>query len=144
MNGSVKMKGQLEQGRRVGKWALFKKNGEIAGTYLPVYGEDNPVFMKSEAFTKQATDEEYDKPEYKFKNKKSRYFTARVNEYKGVIFASNPLYPLLGYMPLAVEYYLQERQGYELIYACHRKQFLENHNQVSSGGLYSTGSKFGR
>lgn len=140
INGHLKMKGNLSQGRRVGEWTLFKKNGEIAGTYLPVYGENNPVFMKSDEFVKQARDEDYDKPEYKFKNKKSRYFTPRVNEYKGVIFGSNPLYSLLGYMPLAVEYYLQERQGYELIYTYHRKPFFENHSQTSTGDLFATGS----
>lgn len=140
LNGNVKMKGKLTQGKRVGEWTLYKKNGEVAGTYLPVYGESNPVFMKSEAFVQQANDEDYDKPEYKFKNRKSRYFTSRVNEYKGVIFGSNPLYPLLGYMPLAVEYYLQERQGYELIYTYHRKPFFSNHNRMSTGDLYATGS----
>ncbi|MEO9964644.1 MAG: hypothetical protein ABJF11_02575 [Reichenbachiella sp.] len=140
INGHVKMKGQLSEGRRIGEWTLFKKNGEVAGTYLPVYGENNPVFMKSEAFAKQARDEEYDKPEYKFKNRKSRYFTSRVNEYKGVIFGSNPLYSVLGYMPLAVEYYLQERQGYELIYTYHRKPFFEGHQKQATGDLFTTGS----
>ncbi|MEO9853812.1 MAG: hypothetical protein ABJH72_07600 [Reichenbachiella sp.] len=140
LNGNVKMMGNLSQGRRVGEWTLYKKNGEVAGTYLPVYGENNPVFMKSEAFVEQANKEDYDKPEYKFKNRKSRYFTSRVNEYKGVIFGSNPLYPILGFMPLAVEYYLQERQGFELIYTYHRKPFFENHNRISTGDLYATGS----
>ncbi|MEP2023823.1 MAG: hypothetical protein ABJH98_13995 [Reichenbachiella sp.] len=140
LNGNLKMKGQLSQGRREGEWTLFKRNGEVAGTYLPVYGDNNPVFLKSEAFAQQVNDEDYEKPEYKFKNKKSRYFTARVNEYKGVIFGSNPLYSLLGYMPLAVEYYLQERQGYELIYTYHRNPFYENHNKLETGDLFSTGS----
>lgn len=141
-NGNLKMKGKLSGGRRIGEWTLYKKNGEIAGTYLPVYGESNPVFMKSEAFVQQASDEDYDKPEYKFKNRKSRYFTSRVNEYKGVIFGSNPLYSLLGYVPLGIEYYIQERQGFELIYAYRRKPFFENHQKMSTGDLYAKGSTF--
>lgn len=140
LNGNVKMKGQLAQGRREGEWTLYKRNGEVAGTYLPVYGDNNPVFMKSETFVQQANDEDYEKPEYRFKNKKSRYFTSRVNEYKGVIFGTNPLYSLLGYMPLAVEYYLQERQGYEVIYTYHRKPFFESLENQEMGDLFSTGS----
>lgn len=140
LNGDIKMKGELVQGRRVGEWTLYKKNGEVAGTYLPVYGESNPVFMKSEDFVQQANSQGYDKPDYKFKNKKSRYFTSRINEYKGVIFGSNPLYSLLGYMPLAVEYYLQERQGYEFIYTYHRDPFFEKHDKVATGERFTTGS----
>lgn len=140
LNGNVKMKGQLSQGRREGEWTLYKRNGEVAGTYLPVYGDNNPVFLKSEAFVQQANDDDYEKPEYRFKNKKSRYFTSRVNEYKGVIFGTNPLYSLLGYIPLAVEYYLQERQGYELIYTYHRKPFYETLAKQETGDLFSTGS----
>ncbi len=43
-------------------------------------------------------------------------------------------------MPLAVEYYLQERQGFELIYTYHRKPFYENHSKLETGDLFSTGS----
>lgn len=140
LNGNLKMKGRLIEGRRVGEWTLYKKNGEIAGTYLPVYGESNPLLMKSETFVNRTREEDHDKPEYKFKNKKSRYFTPRVNEYKGIIFGSNPIYTLLGYLPLAVEYYQQERLGYELVYAYHKKPFFKSHAQQPNGELYTTGS----
>lgn len=142
LNGDKKMSGKVSQGRRIGEWTLYKKNGEVAGKYHPVYEDASPIFMNSESFINQAKDTDYDKPEYRFKNKKSRYFTPRVNEYKGVFFGSNPLYTLMGYLPINIEYYLQERQGFEVTYTYHRKPFFQDHAQLSSDKVYSTGGGF--
>lgn len=139
LNGDTKMTGKISKGRRIGEWTLYKKNGEIAGKYFPVYHQDNPIFMHDEDLTKPSNGRDYDKPEYKYKNKKSRYFSPVVNEYKGVILATNPLFSLIGFIPFSVEYYRQERLGYELQYNYIRSPFYQNHGDQALHEVYSNG-----
>ncbi|MCV9389055.1 toxin-antitoxin system YwqK family antitoxin [Reichenbachiella ulvae] len=141
LDGSIKMSGKIAGGRRVGEWTLYKKNGEIAGKYHPVYQDDNPVFLTEERLNDGSNQEEYEKPEYKFKRKKSRNFTPVVNEYKGVIFATNPLMLFAGHAPLSVEYYLQERLGYELMYSYRRDPFFSSLEGVGTDDVFTQGHR---
>ena len=82
---------------------------------------------------------DYDKPQYRYKNRKSRYFTSVMNEYKGVIIGGNPVFSLIGSLPIGVEYYRQERIGYELMYIHHRSPFYLNHSEFPTSDIYSNG-----
>ncbi len=139
LNGDLKMKGKISDGKRIGEWTLYKKNGEVAGKYHPVYEEDNPIFFDEEEVTKPRQDRDYDKPEYRYKNRKSRYFTSVVNEYKGVIIGGNPVFSMIGFLPVSIEYYRQERMGVELMYTYYRSPFYLSHGDISNGEVFSDG-----
>jgi hypothetical protein len=78
-------------------------------------------------------------PKISLPKKKSRYFTPRINEARGFIISSNPLYLLFYSLPVTLEYYIQERQGYEIGLIYHRKPMFSSHNKVSPGNIFDTG-----
>lgn len=141
LDGSTKMSGKIENGRRVGEWILYDHDGEVAGKYHPVYPAENSLWEHEKEVT-PSRKINYDKPDYRYKNKRSRFFTPVVNEYKGVIIGGNPIFSLLGFLPLSLEFYLQERQGFELEYIHHRSPFYNNHADIGQGSLYHEGSQF--
>lgn len=54
------------------------------------------------------------KPDIRLRRRRARYFRPRVNEQQTFIVSTNPVATVFGQLPLAVEYYLQERLGCEL------------------------------
>tara|TARA_Y100000310_G_scaffold342310_1_gene444975 strand:- start:997 stop:2814 length:1818 start_codon:yes stop_codon:yes gene_type:complete len=127
-NGVIKMKGMIDDNRRVGEWTLYNPDGTLAGTYRPIYEEQKPIFRTTEDVSVKSDKDKKDKPEYKYKNKRLRYFEPRINEYNGIIVGTNPAWTLIGRLPLAVEYYIQERQGYEVELTLIRKPFFTYDN----------------
>ena len=138
-NGALKMEGTLENSKRVGIWKLFNTDGSLAGYYKPVYENDRPIFKTAESF---GDDNKFDKPGYRVKKKKSRYFNPKVNEFKGYIFSTNPLLGYLGFIPLSIERYKQERLGYELTASYHRNPFFRSFSNVDVGEPYYEGLSF--
>ena len=132
---SVKMKGDLDGDRRVGEWQLFDTQGNLAGVYKPIYEEAKPVFRF------ETTDDRNnsDKPEYVYKSNPNRHFTKVINEYKGIIIGTNPAMVLLDEFPLAIEFYLQERLGYEILMIYHRDPFFSSTESLGFGEPYSSG-----
>ncbi|MFY0598564.1 MAG: toxin-antitoxin system YwqK family antitoxin [Cyclobacteriaceae bacterium] len=145
-DGTIKMEGQLEDERRVGKWTLYNPDGTIAGVYRPVYENEKPIFRTSESIKADKKEKALiDKPEYRYKSNKLRYFQPRVNEFRGYIIGTNPLWTLEGKWPLAIEYYLQERLGYELQLNFHNDPFFSNAqiNKIKTmGGTIDFRQKF--
>jgi uncharacterized protein len=140
-NGTLKMEGEVRNGDRVGEWKLYHEDGSLAGLYRPIYEDDKPVFRLSETEDLLPDRVPYDKPEYKFKNRNSRYFTPRVGEYKGWIFATNPLAPVLGVLPVSVEHYSQERLGYEFQFIYLKQPFFKGATSVRDNKLFLQGSR---
>lgn len=137
-DGTLKMEGQLDDERRVGKWTLYNPDGSIAGVYMPVYEDEKPIFRTTESIKASIKKKEsIDKPEYRYKSNKLRYFQPRVNEFRGYIFATNPLWMADGKLPVAAEYYLQERLGYELQFNIKNEPFFSkaDTNKVKTLGL---------
>ncbi len=134
---SIKMKGPMLGEKRIGEWQLFDTEGNVAGVYRPIYEEERPVFRLSSL--DQRTRNLSEKPEYVYKSNKSRYFTSVVNEYRGLIISTNPAMLLLDELPLTVEYYLQERMGYELLAIYHREPFFKTTNELSLNEPYTRG-----
>lgn len=112
-DGRLKMEGELEGDRRVGKWILYNPDGTMAGVYRPVYEDEKPIFRTSESIAADREKEHLDKPEYKYKSNTIRYFQRRNGEFRGYIIGTNPFWTLKGELPIAIEYYMQERLGYE-------------------------------
>ena len=140
-DGSIKMRGQIKDGIRIGTWKLYDKDGSLAGYYKPIYENNKPIFRLSDEIQNDTltTASNYQKPEYRYKAKKITNFTKRVNEFKGVIVSTNPGGMIFGNIPISVEYYLQERLGYELYFFYLRRPFFESDNNVDLNQDYSRG-----
>lgn len=123
-DGSLKMTGTIDDGKRVGQWTLYNPDGTIAGIYKPVYEEERPIFRTTH-LEGDRDKKSYEKPDYLFKNYRIRYFNPRINEYTGIIIATNPIGPVLNQLPISVEYYIQERLGHELNIVMHKNPFYE-------------------
>lgn len=140
-NGAVKLKGRIEDNQKVGTWELYDENTKLVGYYKPVY-EEEPSFFTA-ASTKEMrlfTNADFEKPEYLFRSRQTNYFTKRLNEYKGVIIETNPLYTILGAFPLSIEYYLQERMGVQFLIAFLRKPFFGRSSGVEENELFHNGA----
>lgn len=139
-NERIKMKGPMDGEKRTGEWQLFNPDGSLAGVYRPIYEEDRPVFRIAQPMVKnEVTRNPVDKPEYLFKDKSIRYFKKGVNEFRAIIIGTNPAWVFLDEFPLAVEYYFQERLGFELQAIYHRAKFFENIEDLNFDATYSRG-----
>jgi len=138
-NGKIKMRGKIKNGKNVGNWELYKEDGSVAGYYRPIYEEDKPVFKVGDQTTAEVVQGDYKKPDYKYKKRQSRYFTPVINEYKGIIIATNPVAPILGTLPLSLEYYFQERMGYEIQFNIIRDPFFKSNSSIQPYELYERG-----
>ena len=139
-DGNVKMTGQMENGKNIGIWKLFEKDGSLAGYYRPYYEANKPIFKiieKNEVQSEEQLDNM--KPEYKYKNRKIKYFTQRVNEFKGIIIGTNPVTTTLGQLPVSLEYYLQERLGHEIQYTLIRDPFFTKNARITNTENYKRG-----
>lgn len=140
-SGEVKMTGNIEGNKRVGTWTLYKEDGAIAGYYRTVYGSETFDF-EGLAFqdTVAAADTlSYQKPDYKFRANESKYFTSRLNEFKGIIIGANPIAVAVGSFPFSVEHYIQERLGHELQLTLLRDPFFTKEANMPRYALYQRG-----
>lgn len=137
-DGSVKMSGKMKDDKRVGEWQLYDQDGTLAGTYKPIYEDESPIFKTRESI-EDRDPVGSDKPEYLFKRRQLRYFTPIINEYDGVILGINPFAISLGHFPIALEFYQQERLGYELQFTFHRDPFFEKDSDIPQNEVYQRG-----
>ncbi len=138
-DGTLKMEGKIKDGKRVGEWKLYNPDGSLAGYYKPIYEDDKPIFRTRESFTRNA---QYDKPEYQQEKEKSRYFKPVVNEYKAYIIGSNPIFSIGGWVPIALEFYTQERLGYEVVGTVIRQPFFKNGSGLGLDENFKSGAEF--
>ena len=120
-NGTIKMTGTLENSRQVGEWILYDQDGEISGKYKPMY-EDSNISNQQESESSVRFSSK--KPEYRFKSRSNRFFDEVVNEFRGINLSSNPVWIATGKLPVVLEYYHQERLGYEFQYTYHKNPFI--------------------
>ncbi len=136
-NGAIKVEGRIEDDRKVGRWKLYEKDGTLAGYYKPIYEENSPQFSVNDPPVLEKGP--YEKPEYKFKSTRVKYFTPKINEYRAFVVGTNPVLSIAGFLPFALEYYYQERLGYELIFSFIRNPFFTSDVNVKVGDLYKRG-----
>ncbi|MEQ9467160.1 MAG: hypothetical protein RLN88_07075 [Ekhidna sp.] len=139
-DGSVKMKGQIKDDKRTGEWILYNPDGSTAGTYHPIYEDEKPIF-KSRVTSDLEEKESLDKPNYHPEKRGLRYFLPRVNEYKGIIIGTNPIWLTDNQLPVAIEYYIQERLGYEVQFDMIRDPFFTPDSQIGDYEIYRRGAK---
>lgn len=137
-DGTVKMKGRIKDDKRIGEWILYNPDGATAGTYHPIYENETPIF-KTRISSDELEKDQLDKPNYHPEKRGLRYFLPRVNEYRGIIIGSNPLWLLDDQLPIAVEYYIQERLGYELQLNLLRSPFFTSDDPIPDYEVYKRG-----
>lgn len=152
-DGTKKMEGVIEDNQKIGVWELYNEDGSLAGYYKTIYDEKGEEVFQKEKESISVVDsvipidstKHYDYthlPKYKYKPKKKsriRNFNSKVNEYTGIIVSSNPLGFVNTVLPVYVEYYTQERLGYELQYSIHRNPFFMSDDKIPANAVYNRG-----
>ena len=130
-NGALKMRGQMENGQKVGSWDLLGNDGKLIGHYKTFYDIVQPASEVKKAPPRTdsiaAKPRNLGKPDFMVNSRKSRHFTSKINELKGFIFGLNPFAVALGSFPIHLEYYFQDRLGYELMFNLYRQPFFKLH-----------------
>lgn len=140
-DGTLNMEGEVENGQRVGVWKMYKPSGELSGFYKVYYENDAPVYKIVEDTPQQSRDVA-DLPEYRYRVRTFRNFKPQINEFKALILATNPLAMPFGSLPVSIEYYVQERLGYDLIFTFIRTPFFEQHTTLPPDEEYAQGFSF--
>ena len=139
-SGNIKMKGMIRDGKNIGKWELYNESGALTGYYKPVYEDDKPVFRVIDKPAVQDTVlQDNIKPDYYYRKRKVHYFTPVINEYRGIILATNPFGAVLGSLPFSIEYYNQERLGHEVQVNILRNPFFKSSEAIGINTLYNRG-----
>ncbi|MFN6947199.1 MAG: toxin-antitoxin system YwqK family antitoxin [Cytophagaceae bacterium] len=141
-SGNLKMEGMLLNGEKVDVWKLYKEDGSLSGYYKTYYENDVPVLKPLQAAPDSAKSDSlglYEKPKLKIPKKKSRYYSKKINEYKGFIVSGNPLALIRYQFPLNVEYYIQERIGVEFNYTLLRDPFFRGSGNMPVNSIYRRG-----
>ena len=144
-DGALKMKGTVADGERTGVWELYKPDGQLAGYYKSVYENNEPSFRALDELADQEAVQDGDEvasenPDYLYRKKKSlRYFEPKINERQRLIIGINPMALLTSRLPLSLEYYMQERLGYEAEIGIFRNPFFVGGLTVTKNTSYQRG-----
>lgn len=133
-NGLLKNKGAVEDDMRVGEWELYDTQGKLTGFYKHIYQEPKvrtPLPAKVPA-----------RHSFAGKLRHLQFFTPRYPEYKSAIISTNPLFSFLGFIPFNLEFYTQERIGYEFLLESIRSPFFISDENVLPMHLYRRGISF--
>ncbi len=141
-DGTLNMEGEVLNGQRVGIWKMYKPSGELSGFYKVYYENEQPVYKIIEDKPEDTAREQTGLPGYRYRVRYFRNFKPQINEFKALILAANPLAVSLGSVPVSVEYYIQERLGYDVHFTFIRNPFFEKHHMIEPGEEYSRGFSF--
>ena len=142
-SGNINMQGPIVDGIKVGIWKLYNEDGTIAGYYKTYYENDQVMFRESPHKGKDTLAKDtvvsLNKPTLKLPKKKSRHFIKKVNEFQSIILSSNPAGVLIGRLPVSLEYYFQERLGYEINYTMIRSPFFKSEKNSGYENIFDRG-----
>lgn len=132
-NGNLRTKGTLEDDQKTGTWELYENDGKLAGYYRPFYDDRK--------LSKEISDLVYSGKAVKSGSsaRKLTHFDARFNEFRGVIIGGNPVRIFAGRLPVAVEFYLQERLGHEFEFIGIRDPFFKADSHIPMQQQYERG-----
>ncbi len=128
-SGSLQTKGTIENDLRVGTWELYEEDGKLSGYYKPVY-ENNVLVNAPTKTLNQARKES---------RRGFTYFNPRYPEYRGVIIQGNPALTFAGMLPMAVEFYNEERLGHEFEFVAIRNPFYTADANVAKDEVFDRG-----
>jgi hypothetical protein len=137
------MLGVIEDGVKIGTWELYDNNGKLAGYYRPIYEDYEPLLRTAKNPNNLADENlQYNKPDYRYKSKSSSYFKSRNNDFPTFILQVNPFNMLFGDLQVSMEYNIQQRIGYELLYHTFRNPFFANSLNLRAGDNFFEGFGF--
>lgn len=145
-DGTKRREGFIEDGRKVGVWKHYDKNGEYDGSIVHIYPEDQaevPMEFDVETYEEKETQKKiyppFIKPPHTRKCKIEWFCPRWPKEYKGRIVSVNPFALLVGELPVSLEFYMQERLGYELTYTQVRNPVFGSVKKLEPGDLFYQG-----
>lgn len=141
--GKRKMKGVIKDDKKIGIWELYEQNGDLAGYYKPYYEGENEGFWlankEEEQIALSAKKRNVRIGSYSYKSSGNRYFKSKLNEHRAYIINYNPVAVFYNIFPIGLEYYMNERLGYELQIQYLRNPFLKDFTNLEEGRNYSQG-----
>lgn len=145
-SGALQTKGSMDGELKTGTWEIYENDGTLSGYYRPFYDDKKlsaeivDLAVKSKPVPAQPRAQPHVQVTKKATNTRhSGYFTPRYNEANGVIFGTNPIWLAAGQLPLAIEFYLQERLGHEFEFIGIRDPFFTADDEVTPGKQYERG-----
>ena len=136
-SGAVKMTGTLENNKQIGEWILYDADGAVSGKYFPLSVKSDSEEISSSVKSSNTWNWSL-KPEYRYKTKSLRYFLPVINEFRGIALATNPIWMATGQLPISMEYFIQERLGYEAQFTILREPFFPT-NDSQLGEVTNSG-----
>jgi antitoxin component YwqK of YwqJK toxin-antitoxin module len=145
-SGALQTKGAMDGDLKTGTWEIYENDGTLSGYYRPFYDDKkfSAEIAELAVKTKPASGQTKEQPQSQaakktVNNRHTGYFTPRYNEANGVIFGTNPIWLAAGQLPLAIEFYLQERLGHEFEFIGIRDPFFTADNEVAPGKQFQRG-----
>jgi antitoxin component YwqK of YwqJK toxin-antitoxin module len=135
-NGSLQTRGQIEDDKRIGTWELFEPDGKLSGYYRPIYEDQSMASAINSLLNRPKIPAA---PTARNSRKGFYYFTPRFPEYRGVIIEGNPMMSFVGSMPLAIEFYNEERLGHEFEFEGIREPFFAADDRVPQNKIFKRG-----
>jgi antitoxin component YwqK of YwqJK toxin-antitoxin module len=133
VNGNLRTKGTIEGEQKTGTWELYENDGKLSGYYRPFY-DDRKLSKEIAALVRSGKSTRAGSSTGRL-----TYFDARFNEFKGVIVEGNPVMTFAGRLPLAVEFYLQERLGHQFEFLGIREPFYQKDDNIPVGKKFDRG-----
>lgn len=131
-NGNLQTKGTLDGDLKTGTWEIYENDGKLSGYYRPFYDDKK---LGKEITTLAGNS----KKQPSTKRRNLTYFDARFNEFRGLILGTNPILSFAGTLPVAIEYYFQERLGHEFEFIGIRNPFFRSDRNISAGEQFERG-----
>lgn len=124
----------MNNGEKEGVWKLYDKEGTLSGYYVASAGGDNSRSPgENSDFSaepvRQVQPKEPSGSRIRKKTAPLRFFYSSPNEFRAIVVLSNPLSVFLNFAPVSVEYYMEQRLGYEVGYGFIRNPFFERFSE---------------
>ncbi len=132
-SGSLQTKGVIEKELRVGTWELYEEDGKLSGYYKPVYDGNKNLANEINTIAKAQTKVSSSAKSGFY------YFDSHYREYKGVIVQGNPLFSFVGYLPMGIEFYNEERLGHEFEFEAIRSPFYTADANIARDQIFKRG-----
>lgn len=136
-NGTLQTKGVLEEEIKIGTWEIYEVDGKLSGYYRPFY-ENQKLGKEISVLADNGENKKSN-----LQNNRVKYFTPVLDEFKGIIIAGNPIFTFAGYLPIALEYYYQQRLGHEFEFIAIRNPFFIADERVALNEVFSRGYSVG-
>jgi antitoxin component YwqK of YwqJK toxin-antitoxin module len=133
-SGALQTRGAIENDLRVGTWELYEEDGKLSGYYKPIYDGNMKLANEITSLTQAKTSVASSGTRRTF-----NYFNSRYREYRGIIFQGNPAFAFIGFFPMGIEFYNEERLGHEFEFETIRNPFFISDLNVPMNRVFQRG-----